>query len=181
MVNFEKIDEMINIIAGGDIPESQSFNEFAINFYLETKIVPLSKYLKMEGKTNKMPKIMNTKKGGELLFHTKKNEEILKFLKKRGYSDIPEVDMRIISITYQRVLNDDIVTITFTTDQSFDNLKLLARYISNDSIQTQQQVINDTVKGLANLSIGKVTAIDGNIATVELERSGNEVKARILT
>lgn len=92
MVNFERIDEMIKIIAIGDIPESQSFNEFAINFYLETKIVPLSKYLKMEGKTNKMPKIMNTKKSGELLFNTKKNEEILNFLKKRGYKDIPELN-----------------------------------------------------------------------------------------
>ncbi|WP_028855684.1 hypothetical protein [Psychrilyobacter atlanticus] len=92
MVNFEKIDEMIKIIASGEISESQSFNEFAVNFYLETKIVPLSKYLKMEGKTNKMPKIMNTKKSGELLFHTQKNEEILKFLKKRGYKEIPELN-----------------------------------------------------------------------------------------
>ena len=92
MVNFERIDEMIKIIAIGDIPGSQSFNEFAINFYLETKMVPLSKYLKMEGKTNKMPKIMNTKKSGELLFNTKKNEEILKFLKNKGYKDIPELN-----------------------------------------------------------------------------------------
>jgi len=92
VINLERIDEMINIIASGEIPESQTFNEFAVNFYLETKIVPLSKYLKMEGKTNKMPKIMNTKKGGELLFNSKKNEEILKFLNKRGYKDIPELN-----------------------------------------------------------------------------------------
>jgi hypothetical protein len=104
VVNFEKIDEMINIIASGDIPESQSFNEFAINFYLETKIVPLSKYLKMEGKTNKMPKIMNTKKGGELLFHTKKNEEILKFLKKNGYNDIPELNFTCVMLLRNAVL-----------------------------------------------------------------------------
>jgi len=92
MVNFEKIDEMIEIIASGNIPESQTFNEFAINFYLETKMVPLSKYLKMNGTTNKMPKIMNTKKGGELLFHTAKNDEVLKFLKRRGYKEIPELN-----------------------------------------------------------------------------------------
>jgi len=92
VINLERIDEMINIIASGEIPKSQTFNEFAVNFYLETKIVPLSKYLKMEGKTNKMPKVMNTKKGGELLFNTKKNEEILKFLNKRGYKDIPELN-----------------------------------------------------------------------------------------
>jgi len=92
MVNFEKINEMIDIIASGEIPKSQSFNEFAINFYLETKMVPLSKYLKMQGKTNKMPKIMNTKKSGELLFHTQKNEEISKFLKKKGYKEIPELN-----------------------------------------------------------------------------------------
>lgn len=92
MVNFEKIDEMIETIASGNIPETQTFNEFAINFYLETKMVPLSKYLKMGGRTNKMPKIMNTKKGGELLFHTAKNEEVLKFLKKRGYKGVPELN-----------------------------------------------------------------------------------------
>jgi len=98
LVNFEKIDEMIKIIDKGDIPGSQSFNEFAINFYLETKIVPLSKYLKMEGKTNKMPKIMNTKKSGELIFNTKKNQEILDFLKKRGYKDIPELNFTCIML-----------------------------------------------------------------------------------
>lgn len=105
---------------------------------------------------------------------------LLQKVKFMGYSDVAETDMRIISITYQRILNDNKVLIEFAADQSFSNLNLLARYLEADPIQTQQQVINDTVQGLANLSIGKVTAIDGSVATVELERSGNEVKARIL-
>ncbi len=92
MVDFDRINEMIKIIENGSIPKEQTFNEFAIDFYLETKIVPLSKYLKMEGKTNKTPKIMNTKKGGELLFNTMKNNEVLKFLKKRGYNEVPQLN-----------------------------------------------------------------------------------------
>ena len=92
MVNFEKINEMIEIISRGEIPESKTFNEFAMDFYLETKMVPLSKYLKMEGKTSKLPKIMNTKKGGELLFNTQKNDETLKFLKRQGYDEIPQLN-----------------------------------------------------------------------------------------
>jgi hypothetical protein len=98
VVNFEKIDEMIEIIANGNIPEGETFNEFAINFYLETKMVPLSKYLRMNGKTNKMPKIMNTKKGGELLFNTEKNDEIQKFLKRKGYPEIPELNFTCIML-----------------------------------------------------------------------------------
>lgn len=92
MVDFDRINKMIEIIASGEIPNGQTFNEFAVDFYLETKMVPLSKYLKMEGRTNKTPKIMNTKKGGELLFNTNKNEEVIKFLKRRGYQDIPELN-----------------------------------------------------------------------------------------
>jgi len=92
MVDFEKINEMIEIIASGELPSSKTFNQFAIDFYLETKMVPLSKYLRMKGKTNKMPKIMNTKKGGELLFNTKKNLEVTKFLKRRGYEEVPELN-----------------------------------------------------------------------------------------
>lgn len=104
---------------------------------------------------------------------------LLQKVKFVGYSDIPEIEMRIITISYQRILNNDSVAIGFTADQSFNNLRLLGRYIS-DSVQTQKQIINDTIKGIANLQIGTVTAIDGNVATIDLERSETEIKARIL-
>lgn len=107
--------------------------------------------------------------------------KLLQLVKFVGYSDIPETDMRIISITYQRILNQDSVSITFTADQDFAELKLLARITSDDTIQTQQQVIREELSGLAHIGIGTVTAVDGNEATVEMERSGNTLKARILT
>lgn len=92
MVDFKKVDEMIEIVESGRIEGDEGFNGFAINFYLETKMVPLSKYLRMGGKTKKLPKIMNTKKAGELLFNTQKNDEALKFLKNRGYATIPQLN-----------------------------------------------------------------------------------------
>lgn len=99
-----------------------------------------------------------------------------------GYPGIPGSSMRIISITYQRVLNEDSVSISFTEDQTFADLKLLARYITEDPIQTQQQVIKDATDKLATAAVGEVVEIDetGKIATVELERGGNRVIARIL-
>lgn len=107
---------------------------------------------------------------------------LMQKLKFVGYAGIPESDMRIISITYQRVLNEDSVSIAFTEDQTFADLKLLARYITEDPIQTQQQVIKDATDKLATAAVGDVIEIDatGKIATVELERGGNRVVARIL-
>lgn len=107
---------------------------------------------------------------------------LLQKVKFVGYTGIPESVMRIISITYNRVLNDDSVVIAFTEDQSFADLKLLARYIKEDTILTQQQVIKDATDRLATASVGEIVEIDstGKIATVELERGGNKVLARII-
>ena len=66
MVDFKKIDTLIGYIEEGSIPEDKSFNQFAIEFYLETKTLTLSKYLRLKGKSSKLPKIMNTKKAGEV-------------------------------------------------------------------------------------------------------------------
>lgn len=92
MVNFDLIIQMIDIICLGDIPKGQSFNEFSTKFYLETKMVPLSKFLKMRGYSNKMPKIMNTRKAGEVIFESRNSAEILELLKKEGYNEIPQLN-----------------------------------------------------------------------------------------
>ncbi|WP_372715265.1 hypothetical protein [Ilyobacter sp.] len=92
MVNFEKVDEMINIIEDGDLKDGKNFNQFAIEFYLESKSLPLSKYLRMQKKTKKMPKIMNTKKAGEVLYFTEKDDDAKRFLKRKGYSEIPQLN-----------------------------------------------------------------------------------------
>ncbi|MGL5001189.1 MAG: hypothetical protein ACRC6J_05660 [Cetobacterium sp.] len=92
MVDFKKIDNIIDYIEAGTIPENKSFNEFAVEFYLETKTLTLSKYLRLKEKTSKMPKIMNTKKAGELLFETNKNEEVKSYLSRKGFKEIPELN-----------------------------------------------------------------------------------------
>lgn len=98
MVNFELVLEMAELIAQGNIPKSMNFNEFCIKFHLETKVIPLSKFLRMKGFSNKMPKIMNTRKAGEVLFESKSNTEILELIKKEGYPDIPQLNYSVIMI-----------------------------------------------------------------------------------
>lgn len=107
--------------------------------------------------------------------------ELLQKVKFVGYNDIPEIDMRITAISYQRQLNNDKVIISFTEDQTFAEFKTLDRSAEPDIIQTQEQVIRKTIQGIANLQIGTVTKIEGNVATIILEREGTEVTARILT
>ena len=92
MVNFERIEYMTNCICEGNIPDGFEYNDFFINFYLETKALPFSKYLRMKNFSNKMPKIMNAKKAGEVLYETKKNPEVLNYLKKRGYNNVPQLN-----------------------------------------------------------------------------------------
>ncbi|WP_297596236.1 hypothetical protein [uncultured Cetobacterium sp.] len=92
MVDFKKIDTMIEYIEEGIIPEGKTFNQFAMEFYLETKTLTLSKYIRLKGKSSKLPKIMNTKKAGEVLFETEKSDEIKSFLSRKGYKVTPELN-----------------------------------------------------------------------------------------
>lgn len=105
MVNFELVLEMAELIAQGNIPKSMNFNEFCIKFYLETKVIPLSKFLRMKGFSNKMPKIMNTRKAGEVLFESKSNTEILELIRKEGYPDIPQLNYSVIMILRKTTLD----------------------------------------------------------------------------
>ena len=105
MVNFDLILEIIQQIDSGDIPSNITFNDFCIKFFLETKQIPLSKFLKMKGFSNKMPKIMNTRKAGEVLFESKSNTEILELIKKEGYPDIPQLNYSVIMILRKTTLD----------------------------------------------------------------------------
>lgn len=98
MVNFEKINRLIDMVGENEIEEGLSFNEFAVEFYNEVKLVPLSKYLKTSNRATKMPKIMNMKKAGELILFTKADDEVLSFLKRKGFSEIPELDYKTIML-----------------------------------------------------------------------------------
>ncbi|MBN2838062.1 MAG: hypothetical protein JXM74_04840 [Fusobacteriaceae bacterium] len=98
MVNFDLVIEMVNTICKGDVSNGMSFNEFCVKFYLETKILPLSKFLRLKGYSSKIPKIMNTRKAGEIIFESKNSNEILELLKKEGFSEIPQLNYSSIMI-----------------------------------------------------------------------------------
>ncbi len=98
MIDFNKINKMIDLIEKNEILENFSFNEFAINFYIEVKLIPLSKYLRTNDRAKQVPKIMSMKKAGELLSFTENDEETLDFLKRKGYLEIPQLDYRTIRL-----------------------------------------------------------------------------------
>ena len=98
MLNFKKINKMIDLIEESQIMEGMTFNEFAMEFYSEVKLVPLSRYLKTNNKVKRMPKIMNMRKAGELLLFTKTDDETLSFLKRKGYNEMPSLDYKTIML-----------------------------------------------------------------------------------
>lgn len=169
---YEATEETAEVTAGEEKPIEYVFEDATLDSQAEVDAKALSLYNTLNGISSATFTATLTNR------YDLKLLQLVKFV---GYSDIPETDMRIISITYQRILNQDSVTIAFTADQTFDNLKLLARYISDDVIQTQQQVIKEELNSLAHIGIGTVTAVSGNEATIEMERSTNTIKARILT
>lgn len=98
MINFAKIDEMIEIIENNQIPDGMTFNEYVCEFYNEVKTIPLSKYLRTKDKVKRLPKIMNSKKAGEVILASEKDEEIKTFLKRKGYKEIPQLDYKSIML-----------------------------------------------------------------------------------
>ena len=98
MINFTKIDEMIEIIENNQIPDGMTFNEYVCEFYNEVKTIPLSKYLRTKNKVKRLPKIMNSKKAGEVILASEKDDEIKTFLKRKGYKEIPQLDYKSIML-----------------------------------------------------------------------------------
>lgn len=98
MIDFKKIDEMIDIVEQGIIPEGYENNQFFIEFFNTVQLIPLSKYLRTKGKDTKLPKIMNSKKAGEVLLATQKDDDIRLYLKRKGYPQIPQLDYRSIML-----------------------------------------------------------------------------------
>ena len=91
MLDFKKIDEMIELIEDSIIPEGYSNNEFFIEFFKVVQLIPLSKYLRTKGKDSKLPKIMNSKKAGEILIATQKDDEIKLYETKNLIMDFSKV------------------------------------------------------------------------------------------
>lgn len=104
MVNFDKIIEMIDLICESDYYPNKSFNDFAIEFFLETRAIPLSKFLRLRGFSNKMPKIMNLRKAGEVLYQTSTSEEMKNTLFSLGINEIPQLNYSAIMVLRKTTL-----------------------------------------------------------------------------
>lgn len=130
MVDFNKVNEYISYIENNEIPEDMKFNEFMINFFNASKVIPLSKYLRNMGKTKKLPKIMNAKKLGEILIDTEKSsDELFTFFKRKGFNGIPELNYSVLSLVRK-------VSI-------LDNWKKIIEYLTSDKTISE---INNTTK-----------------------------------
>ena len=131
MINFEKINKMIDLIEESQIMEGLTFNEFAVEFYSEVKLVPLSRYLKTNNRVKRMPKIMNMRKAGELLLFTKTDDETLSFLKRKGYSEIPSLDYKTIMLLRKLdpIDNWKKVLAFFNGDKTVEEINLSTRPI----------------------------------------------------
>lgn len=141
MVDFDKVDEYIGYIEEGTVPEGMTFNEFAKEFYQESRIIPLSKYLRSRNRTSKMPKIMNTKKTGEILCDTEKiGDEVKIFLKRKGFNEIPELNYTIVMLVRKVEL--------------MDNWKKIIAYLQGD--KTIEEINNSTKSRLFPAEIEKL-------------------------
>ena len=141
MVDFNKVDEYIGYIEEGIIPQGMTFNEFAMEFYHESKVIPMSKYLRSRGKTSKMPKIMNTKKAGEILYDTlKSGDEIKTFLRRKGYDKVPELNYTLVMLVRKIDL--------------LDNWKKIIAYLQGD--KTIEEINNSTKSKLLPAEIVKL-------------------------
>ena len=158
MVDFNKVDEYIGYVERGEVPEGMTFNEFAKAFYRESKVIPMSKYLRSRGRTSKMPKIMNTRKAGEILTDTDKNpDEIITYLKRRGYNEIPELNYTLVML----VRKIDLI----------DNWKKIVAYLQGD--KTIEEINNSTKSELLPAEIEKLE----NFVMEELKMNENELNA----
>lgn len=98
MLNLEEIDKMITYIEDNKYYDGMTNNEFFIKFFDAVSILPLSKYLRNNDRDNRLPKIMNAKKAGEVLKATYKDEDLKLFLKRKGYSEVPQLNYKSIML-----------------------------------------------------------------------------------
>jgi hypothetical protein len=103
-----------------------------------------------------------------------------------GFDKIPEEEMRITEIKYfmgARKPDGPItkqVDICFTSDKQLSDLIALEKSMSSDFLSEVRKMIREVKTTAAQLAVGTVTEIDGNEATVQLEKDGSYVKARLI-
>lgn len=149
MINYNKINTMLDLIENNEIMENLTFNEFAMAFYSEVKLIPLSKYLRTNNRITKLPKIMNMRKAGELLSYTKNDDECLTFLKRKGFEKIPDLDFKTIMILRKVEPIDNWKKIIFLLngDKTIEEINLSTRPILfPQEIKKLEEYIKNEIK-----------------------------------
>lgn len=96
-----------------------------------------------------------------------------------GYSNIPTDDMRIVAIEYAHGVVDDVITVQCipVKDLSADKARRMA--LKDDSISGIQDIVGEALNEMPENVMGEVTAINGDIVTVQLEKDGKLIEARM--
>jgi len=103
-----------------------------------------------------------------------------------GFDKISEEEMRITEIKYfmgARKPDGPLikqVDIGFTSDKQLSDLIALEKSMSSDFLSEVRKMIREVKTTAAQLAVGTVTEIDGNEATVQLEKDGSYVKVRLI-
>ena len=97
-----------------------------------------------------------------------------------GFDKIPEEEMRITEITYSLSKLTKEVEIGFTLDKRLSDLKALEKSMSADFVTEVTNIIKKEKQKDPKLAVGTVTEIDGNAATVQMEKDSGYVKARLI-
>ena len=96
-----------------------------------------------------------------------------------GYSSIPTDDTRIVAIEYAHSVVDDVITVQCipVKDLSADKARRMA--LKDDSISGIQDIVGEALNEVPENVTGEVTAINGDIVTVQLEKDGKLIEARM--
>ena len=97
-----------------------------------------------------------------------------------GYADIPSDDMRIIGIAYKHAAANDTVEIQCIPLKDLSDATARRMALKLDYVSGLRDIIDGVFNEMTENEIGEVTAISGNIATVELESDGSIVEMRVL-
>lgn len=154
MVNFEKVIEMSNLILNNEIYDTKSFNEFCIEYFLETRALPLSKFLRLKGYSSKLPKLMNTRKAGEVLHESINNKDLF-FLKEKGYNEIPQLNYSVIMVLRKTSLEKNWKKIIDYLEGK-GTIEEINRLNSKILLPDEKKKIEDFLKKELNLTSGEL-------------------------
>lgn len=118
------------------------------------------------------------------IFEQRFDLQLYQKIKFVGFDKIPEEEMRITEVKYfmgARKPKGPIikqVDVGFTSDKQLSDLIALEKSMTSDFLSEVRKMIREVRS--EQLAVGTITEIDGNEATVQLEKDGSFVKARLI-